>query len=87
MAWLVFMAAIIFNIYSIIFYAFFPHKVKRKINVENLCDRGNSKDKFYNSSLIYNDAERVCYHMVDCCQKAIADEYDRVFWGWFFLKL
>ena len=24
------------------------------------------------------DAERVCYHMVDCCQKAIADSIDRV---------
>lgn len=23
----------------------FPHKAKRKINIEYLCDRGNAKDK------------------------------------------
>ncbi len=68
--------------YKLHILCFFPHKVKRKINIEYFVIEEMQR---INLSFIFDlecfkvGAERFCYHIVDCCQNAIADEFDRVF--------
>ena len=75
------MAAIIFTINSI-FYAFFLIKLRERLILNIYVIEEMQR---INLSFIFDlecfkvGAERFCYHIVDCCQNAIADEFDRVF--------